>query len=450
MMPVMKRTLANIAAAAIFLALCLVWTALTSAADTPPAPAANDLATTAQPQEIADAVARFKERDFEGALKLLKEAARKNTDLPPAQVIMAQFFSQANIPMGVRNALETAAVDAPTDPEAYLIMGDIALRERRLVEAKMLYEKAGELVKSFNSSSKRKDLLQPRILSGMASVEENQENWAGVQKHLEAWLKLEPKNAMPMQRLARCLFQQKNQEGALMKLKEAAKADAEVLTPEAILGQFYEQAGDRENAKKWMAVALKNAPKDLRTHLVVGQWGLETNQLAEAEKQAAAALQADPKSLDAKILSGVIALFKKDYAASERYFEAAHLQSPRNFAATNNLALVLVEQKDEAKKRRALDYAQSNVQQNQRSGEAASTYGWVLYKLGRLDEAEKAFQAAVSGGSVAPDTAYYIACLSYDRGRESQAKQWLEIALKSSAPFAMRPEAAALMEKLKK
>ena len=114
----------------------------------------------------------------------------------------------------------------------------------------------------------------------------------------------------------------------------------------------------------------------------MGQWALETEQLPEAEKQATAALQIDPKSLDAKILCGVIALFKKDFAGAERYFEAAHLQSPRNFAATNNLALVLIEQKDEAKKRRALEYAQNNVQQNPKSAEAASTYGWVLYKTG--------------------------------------------------------------------
>jgi tetratricopeptide (TPR) repeat protein len=346
--------------------------------------------------------------------------------------------------------LEQAVVDAPNDPEPYLIKGDLAFRDHRLTEARMLYQKAEELIANFSSSAKRKDLMQPRILSGLSSIDEAQENWGAVQKRLETWLGLDPKNAAALQRVARAMFQQKNVDGALQKLKEAAKVDAEVLTPEAMLGKFYEDAGDRANAKKWMDAALVAAPKDLKTHLIVGQWALETEQLKEAELQAAAALQLDPKSLEAKILRGVIALFQKDYAAAERYFEQAHLQAPRNFAATNNLALVLADQKDETKKKKALEYAQNNVQQNPRLAEAASTYGWVLYKLGRLDDAEKAFQAAVSGGSVAPDTAYYIACLSYDRGREAQAKQWLDIALKSTGPFAMRQEAKALLEKLKK
>ena len=33
-----------------------------------------------------------------------------------------------------------------------------------------------------------------------------------------------------------------------------------MLTPEAILAQYYERAGDRENAGKWFSAALKAAP----------------------------------------------------------------------------------------------------------------------------------------------------------------------------------------------
>jgi Tfp pilus assembly protein PilF len=238
--------------------------------------------------------------------------------------------------------------------------------------------------------------------------------------------------------------------GALEKLKEAAKVDPEILTPEAMLAQYYEQSGDHENAKKWMVSALTLAPKDLKTRLTAGQWSLHTGRLDDAQTQAAAALQIDPTSLPAKILRGVVAIFQKDYTTAERYFELARLQSPRNFAAGNDLALALIEQDDKPKQLRALEYAENNVRLYQRSPEAASTYGWVLYKLGRLDDAEKWLQAAISAGQVSPETAYYCARLAKDRGHDAVAKQWLEGALKSTSPFAMRPEATALMEKLKK
>jgi tetratricopeptide (TPR) repeat protein len=243
---------------------------------------------------------------------------------------------------------------------------------------------------------------------------------------------------------------EKNAPASLERLKQVAKLVPDFVVPEAILGDYYEQANDRANAKKWMAEALRLAPKDVRTHLMVGRWALNAGQLQEAKTQAAEALKIDPQSLDGLILSGVVAMFEKDYSTAERFFETAHVQSPRNFSAANNLALVLVDQKDEAKRRRALEYAKSNIQVNPRSAEAASTYGWVLYKLGRFDEAEKALNAAISGGTAAPDTAYYIACLAYDRGRESQAKEWLEIALKSNGPFANRQDAEELLAKLKK
>jgi tetratricopeptide (TPR) repeat protein len=302
----------------------------------------------------------------------------------------------------------------------------------------------------FKKSAKRKGFLQPRILHGLADVAINHKDWAGAQKHLEAWLKLAPKNTTAMQLLAGCLFEQKNVPGALEKLKEAAKVDPEILTPEAMLAQYYEQSGDHENAKKWMVSALTLAPKDLKTRLTAGQWSLHTGRLDDAQTQAAAALQIDPTSLPAKILRGVVAIFQKDYTTAERYFELARLQSPRNFAAGNDLALALIEQDDKPKQLRALEYAENNVRLYQRSPEAASTYGWVLYKLGRLDDAEKWLQAAISAGQVSPETAYYCARLAKDRGHDAVAKQWLEGALKSTSPFAMRPEATALMEKLKK
>ena len=58
--------------------------------------------------------------------------------------------------------------------------------------------------------------------------------------------------------------------------------------------------------------------------------------------------------------------------------------SPSNFAASNNLALALCEQSDNLKKNRALEYAQINAQRYPKMADAASTLGWVQYRLGHL------------------------------------------------------------------
>jgi len=403
-----------------------------------------------QPQEIKDALDRFNARDFDGALKSLQEAVKQNADFPPAQVIMAQLFAQSNIPVLARNALEQAVVESPDDPEAYLFMGEMALRERRIAEAELIFRKAESLLANFTKSEKRKKILQSNLYSGLAQVSESRMEWDDAKKRLEAWLAFDPDSSVARQRLARCLVYQKNLAGALDELKKAAKVDPELLTPEAILARLCEQAGDHDSAAKYMKAALEAAPKNTLTRLIAARWAFDTNQLDEAKTQAVEAMKLDEKSLDAKILRGLIAFHQKDFRTAERYFEDAYQQARDNFAASNNLALALAEQGEEGKLRRALTLAETNIRLNQKSPEAVSTYGWILYKLGKLDEADQAIRAAISSGATSPDTAYYLARLDVDRHRDSEAKMLLESALKNTGPFSMRPEAQALLDQIAK
>ena len=394
--------------------------------------------TRTQGTEIADALALFKVQDFNGALGLLQETARKNTDLPPAQVMMAHLYLQANMPQEAKNALEQATIDAPSDPEPYLLQASLAMHEGG--EAEALFQKAKSLLPTFDKSVKRKESLQWQIFSGLASVAETRKDWAGAQEILNELLKLDPKNAAAMQRVAFCLFQQENPDGALEKLRQAAKADARSLTPEFNLAQFYEQSGDHENARKWMAAAVIAAPKDIKTHLAVAEWFLQAGQFDDAQKHVREASQIDPNSLEVKLLQGTIALFQKEYDVAEMVSRSAIEHSPQNFLAINNLVLALIEQRDESKRQSALKYAETNLQQFPDSSDAAATYGWVLYKLGRLDDAEKTLQPLTSKTNLDPDAAYIVACVLAARGRVL-----LEGALKSTTPFLFRQEAEELL-----
>jgi tetratricopeptide (TPR) repeat protein len=433
--------------------------------------------TAAQPaepekiQEVEDAIKKFQQNDFTAAFDLLKDARKSHPDLQPAQLMMARLFAAANLPGGVRNWLEKAIVDLPDDPEAYVILADFNLREGRFTEADLLLSKASLLMKDFKASKKRKDAIQPQILAGQASVAEYREDWPGAQKLLDALLVLDGKNAGIMQRLGRVQFLQNTGESmkaAYETFKKAKAADEKVLLPEAQMARLYEAAAQQEAAKKrdeaakklhesaqkWMDTALKLAPKDdIETRLVAAQWAVGTDQITKAAEWAAAALQIDQQNFQALIMSGIVALFQEDYKKAELYFEMAHLKSPGNFAASNNLALALVEQDKEknsdAKKRKALEYAAANVQTNKQVSEAWSTYGWVLYKNGKLDEAEKALANALSGGQLSADTAYFFARVLADKNNFAQAEKFAQAAVDSKQPFTKRREAKLLLEELK-
>ena len=83
------------------------------------------------------------------------------------------------------------------------------------------------------------------------------------------------------------------------------------------------------------------------------------------------------------------------------------------------------------------------------SADAAVTYGWVLYKLGRLDDAEKALRGASSIVNSDVDAAYVAARVAIDRGRKAEAKKMLENTLKGTKPFVFRQDAEELLEQLK-
>ena len=140
---------------------------------------------------------------------------------------MAQLFLQTNMGQAAQNALERAAVESPNDPEAYTVMGEIAIQQRRLAEARLLYEKANSLLSGFSGSATRKAALQKIVLSGLARTDQLRENWTAAQKELEdlAQAGSHARIPRPCSNSPAACFSKRTWTGALAKLKEAAKIE---------------------------------------------------------------------------------------------------------------------------------------------------------------------------------------------------------------------------------
>jgi tetratricopeptide (TPR) repeat protein len=411
-----------------------------------PEPAAQEQ----QPPEITDAMTRFRNRDVTGAYSVLQTAVKNRPELPPAEVLMAQFFLAARQGDAARDWLERAVTAAPNDPQAYVFLGQEAFDNQRRVEATLLFEKAKALLATFTGNAKRKAMLEAATESTLARLDMGRKDWAGAQAHIGDLLKLQPNSAPALQMLGRTLFEQKKPAEALEKLKAAQGVDKTVLTPEATMAQWYEQAGDRENATKNMVAALTAQPKDFRTRLAAADWAFQAGEFDQARAQVDIALTLDPNESDAKVLAGNVAIYQKDYPTAEKYFKQALVERPGNFAASNNLALALCEQNDKAKQEQALQYAQINVRLYPKEIEPLSTLGRAFFRSGQLVEADQVFrQIAASGKSLSPDTAYYMADLYAATNRADDAKALLQNALKStSVLFSLRKEAEALQKRL--
>ena len=403
---------------------------------------------TPQDKTAADAFNLFQLGNYDGALRLLREAVEKNPDLPPAQTIMSQLFLRINKLEEAREALQQAMAEAPDDPGASLVLANVHLRKRELDEAESMLRKTEELLAVFDKNAKRKELMQLGCLGNWAALAEAREDWAGAERLYTSLLEAYPKNLAALTRIAYCLYQQDRLDDALEQLEKIQQIAPATVAPEAVIAQFFERSGDREKADQWIAKAVEAAPKNLATRLMASQRALAAKQLGEARRHAIAATRIDRKSLQAIMLQGLIATLEKNYMTAELIYEAVLQQAPNQLRIRNNLALVLIEQNDEAKGRRALELVEANTKQDPNTPEWASTHGYVLYRLGRLEDAEKAFRAAAPIVGTDVDAAYVLACLAAERGRKDEARRLLETGLKSKNMAMFRQEAETLLEKL--
>ena len=408
----------------------------------------------AQNQEVTGAINRFRDRDIDGCRAILERAKSNNAKLPPPGVMMAMLWLSVNQLGPARAELEDCVVKFPKDPEPYLMMGDLAFQDRRVTDADMLFKEATRLTGEYAENAKRKRDFDIRCNAGSAAVAEARKQWELAQKHLQAWIDLDPDNASAHQRMGIVLFQLSKPQEALEQFREAKKLDQKAVQPELAMARLYDDAKKRDTAKKLIEAAIKEAPKDPAVLLAASQWYLGQNDLERAKAIAEDALKLDAKSLEGRVVRGAIARVARDYATAEKFFYDAHVQSPGNFPASNSLALVLIESDDKDSRQRALEMAEANVAMHRENSpqqvNALTTLAWVYYKLGRREDAEKILAQITQNNALTTDGAYYVAKLLSDRGEKDRARKILEEVLANEPMFATRPDAVDLLAKLKK
>jgi tetratricopeptide (TPR) repeat protein len=407
-----------------------------------------------QNQEVTGAINRFRDRDIDGCRAILERVKSNNPKLPPPGVMMAMLWLSVNQLGPARAELEDSVVKFAKDPEPYLMMGDLAFQERRVTDADMLFKEATRLTAEYTENAKRKRDFDIRCNAGSAAVAEARKQWEVAQKHLQAWIDLDPDNASAHQRMGIVLFQLSKPQEALEQFREAKKLDQKAVQPELAMARLYDDAKKRDTAKKLIEAAIKEAPKDPAVLLAAAQWYLGQNDLDRAKSIADDALKIDAKSLEGRVVRGAIARVARDYAAAEKFFYDAHVQSPGNFPASNSLALVLIESDDKESRQRALEMAEANVAMHRENSpqqvNALTTLAWVYYKLGRREDAEKILAQITQNNALTTDGAYYVAKLLSDRGEKDRAQKILEEVLANEPMFATRPDAVDLLAKLKK
>jgi Tfp pilus assembly protein PilF len=142
---------------------------------------------------------------------------------------------------------------------------------------------------------------------------------------------------------------------------------------------------------------------------------------------------------------------KKTKPAEDFFVQALGI-APANGDVINQLALLLIEQPGQAERNRAFQFAAMSAQLNNQSPDAQITYAWVLYQLGRTNDANVAFRNGLQMGNLSPDSSYLVAKLLVEQNNVDPAKQILKNALENESQgiFIFRKDAQELLDKLPK
>ena len=403
-------------------------------------------------RDLNAAIGRFRDRDVAGCREILDRIRSEHAAVPPPGVMMALLWHGVNQAGPARVELDAATLAFPDDPEPYLLLGDIAFRERRVTEAALLFDRAADLTAAFSGDPRRTRDLEIRNAAGNAAVAETRGQWETARAWLTTWLHLDPDNAGAHQRMGIAMFRLGDTDRALACFREARTLDEKAVHPEIALARLYADAKDDATARRLVESALAAAPDDPAVHVAAAQWHLGRNDLEAAARAADAALALDPDKLDARIVRGTVARMQREYAAAATFFEAALAGAPGSFLASNALALALIESDDEAARRRALELAETNAAMH-RDGSphqigALTTLAWIAYRLGRREDAERILEPISRHNALTADGAFYVATILADRGERDRARAILEEVLATDPMFVTRPDALDLLERL--
>jgi Tfp pilus assembly protein PilF len=430
------------------------------AATTPAAQQPDDpMAGLTNPEikaELEKAVAAFNASRFAEALEILKTLYGKHPELVPPRIVLAQWFAQANLGNAVRANLELGTEEVPEDPEAFLLLAEISLRQGALTAAEALLNLATTKVNAYTHNPTRKKNLSSSALRVATDLYEARQRWAKMEESITKQIEADGMTTDLLRKKGVAVFQQEKDDEAKKIFVEADRLDTEAkseqkgLPADAAMSQLYLLREDKDKARQSLEAALKAHPNSKEVLVLSIQMRINDDKLEEAKPLAEKLLADDPSSASAKKLRATVALYLEDYPTAEKLFEELLLASPSETQNANGLALALCEQDSPEKLRRALAYATDNVQKDQTNSEYLGTLGWVLYKANQLEQAANALKQSAASGQINAATAYYFARIAVKTGNVAEAKQLLNAAVEGGNQFAKRRDAVLLLKELSK
>jgi tetratricopeptide (TPR) repeat protein len=406
------------------------------------------------------AIELFNKKDVPGCYEELLKAARTNPMAPHPRVQLALLFFEARDGKSARAMLELAAREDPKHPDVYLTNASFAYGEGRVTDAILNLTVALKEADTARWNAVQRDRFTRNARDGLIACfetrarmsaepkEHTSANWMLAKEQVLALIEADKKNAVFRQKLGFIEFQLDNPDAAVAAYTQAFKDDPTVDPPELQMALRYLERNNPEKTEEWLKKAASAHPKEAKVHRWYAEFLLNEGRLGEVEKHVKLAEEIAPTARDTLFIRGLYNRYKKNFGEAEKVFDDLSRKYPADIMVAANLALSLAESTDKVKQQRGVDLAETVVRQSPQNADGYAVLGWCLFKIGRLDDAEKALATAAQ--RMGFDSVYYFARLLTARGKEEDAYKMLKAVVELKGPFVYRDEAKKLFDELDK
>lgn len=339
----------------------------------------------------------------QGQVGLALEAVKKVSGKLPEDLLVLITYAKAQLANGdlhaARSLLTSATRVAQYDARPQVQIALLQLAANNLSGAAYSLDKA---------LSKQPNFLPALAL--MAEVELRQGSAAKAEKRAQDIVASHPKQAVGFSLLGDIATARGQGASALSAYQRAHQLEPGSETLLRLFRATATQSSDKSAsglAEQW----LKTHPKDLAVHKALADSYARSGNFPQARTAYANVLKLAPN--DAEVL--------------------------------NNLANVLLRMKDPS----AVGIAEQAVSQNPENANTIDTLGWALFQNGQTDRGLQLLREARLRAPTNPEIRYHLATVLAKTGRNTEAREELELALKNTPTFEGSIEARALLKSLK-
>jgi putative PEP-CTERM system TPR-repeat lipoprotein len=263
---------------------------------------------------------------------------------------------------------------------------------------------------------------------------------------LQSALDRDPQNAVLKGDLIRVEAEIGGLEAGLAKARRFADNDPGNSLYDAVSAELYQNAGRGKEAVALLDKVVAARPLDDGLTMALFRLYKRTDDLTKAEAVLNARLKAEPKDFPIRLVLAGFYLDQKKYDPAIAEYSRLVAERPADPAALNNLAWLFQQQGDLAKAR---EFAERAFAAAPTAAQIDDTLGWILLAQGEADKAMTYLSAAHSAAPDNPDIQYHLAVALRRVGRPADAQAMLEGLLGSGISFADKADAEKLLQELK-